>query len=303
MIMSVKRIVINVLSVIPLFFLICAGCSFHPPNKVVIDRQFLYEIEKEFEEEAKHKESRRDAYNELWEENYDELIYLTTIGDRKAIDVSISLIGQKEESTHLSERIEFLIKPVFESDPDYFWEAIEKKEYDTQIKVLHIFDFFKPLDWSMEEYLDKHPEIKKLYENEFGTLGCDLNESDITGTWVVTNKSRQYFLPPAQQKAPARIVMNPSGSFVVSDIPEGMLDPYRPTEAANRLLTGRGDWKLVSAGDIQNILLDFNAIISGQCDRGPYLWELNVSCDGSVVSLFYFWDAPDQRLKVEFKKE
>jgi hypothetical protein len=163
--MTYLRITVTTVAVLFFSLIVCCGCSSIRTNKVVIDKQFLCDIEKEFQDEAKSGKDRSDVYNRIWESNYYELIYLTTKGDRKAIDVSISLIGQKGYPTCLYEGIELLVKPTFESDPDYFWEALERKPYDTQIKTLHIFEFHKPIDWNMDEYLAKHQEIKKLYED------------------------------------------------------------------------------------------------------------------------------------------
>jgi hypothetical protein len=52
-------------------------------------------------------------------------------------------------------------------------------------------------------------------------LGCtSAKTTDVTGTWVVTDKSRQRFLPSAQQKAAAKIVLEANGTFVASEIPK-----------------------------------------------------------------------------------
>jgi hypothetical protein len=165
--MTYLRIPIMVVAVLFFSLVLSCGCTPYSSNHVVINRGFLYDIEKEFGEEARSGKSRSVVYNRIWESNYYELIYLTTKGDRKAIDVSISLIGQKGDPACLYEEIELLTKPTFESDPDYFWEALERKANEVQARTLNVFDFHKPIDWDMEGYLAKHPEIKKLYEDRY----------------------------------------------------------------------------------------------------------------------------------------
>lgn len=142
------------------------GCISGPSNKVVINKKFLFDIEKAFKEEAISGCDKSEIYNMLWEKNYYELVYLAEKGDRKAIDVSISLIGQKGYPTCLLEHIEILVRPTFESDTDYFWKSLSEKEHNTQVKVLRVFDFYKPLDWDTEDYLSKHQEIKNLYDTK-----------------------------------------------------------------------------------------------------------------------------------------
>ena len=135
----------------------------------------------------------------------------------------------------------------------------------------------------------------------FGLLGCEsVKPSDIIGTWVVTNQSRLRFLPAAQQKAVAKIVLEPNGTFVASEIPEDLL--YGPPEAADRLVTGNGDWKFVPGGSGQHIQLVFQAITVGQRGRVPYGTQLNVAKDRSSLNLFYFDGDPDQGRRIEFER-
>lgn len=161
-----KNHIFAIMAVAAFFFL--WGCSLLNSDKMVIDKQFLYNIERAFQEEAKLGCDKSEIYNTLWERNYFELIYLTEKGDRKAIDISISLIGQKNSPTCLFEEIGLLIKPTFESDVDYFWKTLEKKTTDVQVTVLYMFDLYKPIDWDLESYLAKHQEIKNLFESKYG---------------------------------------------------------------------------------------------------------------------------------------
>lgn len=66
-----------------------------------------------------------------------------------------------------------------------------------------------------------------------GMLGCKVvNPSDVTGTWVVTNESRQRLLPGSQRKATAKMVLEANGTFAASAVPEDLL--YGSPESADR---------------------------------------------------------------------
>jgi hypothetical protein len=43
-----------------------------------------------------------------------------------------------------------------------FWKFLEKKKPDVQCRALIIFDYYEPIDWEIEPYFNKHPEIRKL---------------------------------------------------------------------------------------------------------------------------------------------
>jgi hypothetical protein len=134
-------------------------------------------------------------------------------------------------------------------------------------------------------------------------MGCSsAKPSEVTGTWVVTDKSRHRFLPAAQQKAAAKIVLDANGTFVSSEIPEDLL--YGPPEAGTQLVTGSGDWKLVSREGKQQVQLTFETIAQGQRGAVPHGTQLNVSKGWSAVSLFYFQGGDaDQGRKIEFEKK
>ena len=134
----------------------------------------------------------------------------------------------------------------------------------------------------------------------FGVLGCNgVKPSDVTGTWVVTEGSRQR-LPTAQQKASAKIVLDANGSFVASDLPEDLL--YGP-EVADRLVTGSGVWKLVSREGGQQVQLEFHAIAVGQRGGVPHGALLDVSRGWSALRLFYFKGDADEGRRIEFERK
>ena len=136
----------------------------------------------------------------------------------------------------------------------------------------------------------------------FGLLACkDAQTGDFVGTWVVTGESRHRFLSTEQQKAAATIVLAANGTFVATEVPEDLL--YGPPQAGNGIVTGNGDWKLLSREDRQQIQLNFEKIAAGQRSVLPYGTQLNVSKGWSVVTLFYFQGDADQGRRIEFEKK
>src|SRR5437016_3311235 len=98
----------------------------------------------------------------------------------------------------------------------------------------------------------------------FGVLGCNgVKPSDVTGTWVVTEGSRQR-LPTAQQKASAKIVSREGG---------------------------------------QQVQLEFHAIAVGQRGGVPHGALLDVSRGWSALRLFYFKGDADEGRRIEFERK
>ena len=137
----------------------------------------------------------------------------------------------------------------------------------------------------------------------FGLLGCKGAEpSDVTGTWVVKDESRHRFLSATQQKGIGKIVLEANGSFVASELPEDLL--YGSPLAAEGLVTGRGDWKLLSRNGKQQVQLNFATIVVGQRGAVPYGTQLNVAKDWSGVTLFYFQGGEaDQGRRIELERK
>ena len=118
----------------------------------------------------------------------------------------------------------------------------------------------------------------------------------------MTDVSRQRLLPAAQQKAAAKIVLDANGTFTAVEVPEDLL--YGPPEVADRLVTGNGDWKLVSREGRQQVQLEFNTIREGQRGNLPYGTMLNVSQGWSATTLFYFQGGDaDQGRRIEFERK
>ncbi len=133
-----------------------------------------------------------------------------------------------------------------------------------------------------------------------GMLGCkSVQPSELTGSWVMTDASRQV-LPTELQEAPAKIVVGANGTFVASDMP-GLF--CFPGFRAARLESGSGVWKLVSREGKQQVQLDFHAIADWKGTDLPYGMQLEVSRGWSAVSLFYFLGDADEGRRIDFDRE
>jgi hypothetical protein len=133
-----------------------------------------------------------------------------------------------------------------------------------------------------------------------GVLGCNnVQSSDLTGSWVMTDASRQI-LPDRLRNASAKIVLSPDGSFFASEMP-GLF--YVPERRAIRLESGSGGWKLVAREGGQQVQLDFQAITDWSKTELPYGTQLDVSKVGSVAKLFYFVGDADTGQRIEFEKK
>jgi hypothetical protein len=135
-----------------------------------------------------------------------------------------------------------------------------------------------------------------------GLVCCEsVKRGELVGTWVLTDQSRERFLPAAQKKAIGRIVLNANGTFVADELPEDLL--YGPPEVSDRLVRGSGVWELVSREGGQQVQLNFEAITIGQRGKVPYGTQLNVSKGWSAATLFYFQGDPDQGRRIEFERK
>jgi len=115
----------------------------------------------------------------------------------------------------------------------------------------------------------------------------------------MTDASRQV-LPSELQKASAKIVLDPNGTFVASDMPGLFFFPgYRDA----RLESGSGFWKLVSREGRQQVQLEFHAITDWKQTELPYGTQLDVSKGWSALSLYYFLGDADEGRRIEFKKK
>ena len=134
----------------------------------------------------------------------------------------------------------------------------------------------------------------------FGMLGCkSLQPTDLPGTWVMNDASRRV-LPTALQKASARIVLDPKGTFVASDMP-GLF--YFPGRRDARLESGSGTWKLISSEGRQQLQLEFREIADWKKNKLPYETQLDVSRGWSSLGLYYFIGDPDEGARIEFEKQ
>jgi hypothetical protein len=141
--------------------------------------------------------------------------------------------------------------------------------------------------------------LAMLVLSSFGMSGChNIQPSDLTGTWLMKDSSRQA-LPTDLQKASPKLVVDAKGSFVASDMP-GLF--YAPGARAARLESGSGAWKLISSDGKQQVQLDFREIDDWNKSNLPYGTQLNVSRGWSAVSLFYFLGDADEGRRIDFER-
>jgi len=132
-------------------------------------------------------------------------------------------------------------------------------------------------------------------------LGCKgVQPSDLAGTWVIKDSSRQL-LPTELQKAAATVVLDSNGTFVASEIPEELppVPPYDPKHRNIRLDTGSGNWQLISREGKKQIQLNF-LIMQGSSNL-PYGTQMNISSLWSV-SLYYFLGDADEGRRMSFER-
>src|SRR5258708_7592653 len=135
----------------------------------------------------------------------------------------------------------------------------------------------------------------------FGALGCNrtrVTASDLTGTWVIRDASRQR-LPAELRKASAKIVLEANRTFVASDVPG--LFYVNPGRA--RLDTGSGVWKLVSREGRQQVQLDFHAIAERKEGAIPFGTQVYISGGSSAVILFYYVGDREEERRIELKRK
>lgn len=113
------------------------------------------------------------------------------------------------------------------------------------------------------------------------------------------DSSRQV-LSEGLRKASAKILLNPDGTFVASEMP-GLFES--PGQRDIRLEGGSGSWKLVVSDGRQELQLDFYAIANWRGSKLPYGTHLDVSRNWGEASLFYFVGDADEARRIEFDKK
>lgn len=136
-----------------------------------------------------------------------------------------------------------------------------------------------------------------------GMLGCkSVQPSNLAGTWVMKDSSRQV-LPTELQNASPKVVLDANGTFVASEMPEELppTPPYDVKRRNVRLDTGSGVWKLVSREGKQQVQLNFQTM-EGNKDV-PYGTQLDVSQEWSAMSLYYFLGDADEGHRVSLERK
>ena len=134
-------------------------------------------------------------------------------------------------------------------------------------------------------------------------LGCKgVQPSDVAGTWVIKDSSRNL-LPPELQRATATIVLDANGTFIASEIPEELppAPPYDVKDRKFRMNTGSGDWKLVSSEGKQQVQLNFRTL-QGNINV-PFGTQMEVSTGWSSPNLYYFLGDADEGRRISLVKK
>lgn len=136
-----------------------------------------------------------------------------------------------------------------------------------------------------------------------GALACgSVDAGLVAGTWRVSEASRTKLLPATQRTATATIELKRDGTFIATEVPEDLL--YGPPQAADRLVTGSGHWKLATRDGGQWVDLVFDSISAGMRGDVPYGTRLGVARGLSGTRLRYFQEGDaDQGRQVEFEKQ
>lgn len=143
------------------------------------------------------------------------------------------------------------------------------------------------------------------------SFGCglfrQLKSGEVTGTWILTDASRQY-LANASRGGVSMIALKPGGSFTATEIPGQLL--YGPPDAPppwqrgwSPLVSGTGVWELTSAEGRQKVELEFREITLGQLGELPHGTELGIYTSGSAPVLYYFLGDPDSARRIWFEKK
>ncbi len=146
--------------------------------------------------------------------------------------------------------------------------------------------------------------MKRLHRTmillSLGTLLACANAKpeELFGTWTITDNSRPV-LPTDLQRASAKIVLNPDGTFVASDVPALFFFPGRRDA---RLESGKGNWRLSPERENQQLQLNF-AELGGWTAELPYGTQLTVVKGLSSVTLYYFVGDPDEGRRVSFERQ
>jgi len=133
-----------------------------------------------------------------------------------------------------------------------------------------------------------------------GVQGCGtVQTSELAGTWVVTEQTRQDILPASEQSSVTRIVLESNGTFSAYDLPGELL--YAPPKFTGHLVSGSGTWKLEQLEGRHRVLLKFHTIETGELS---YLYDapLTVSKGLSGIRLYFFQGDPDEGRRVELEK-
>ncbi len=107
----------------------------------------------------------------LLDENFDELVYLVSKGDKKAVEVAVRTIGLGVGGDVVAYDEPLIMAAYEKTDSQQFFESLSKNDNEAQLRVLVLCDHLwyerqKLVDWDGErdDYLAKNNELRELYE-------------------------------------------------------------------------------------------------------------------------------------------
>jgi hypothetical protein len=133
-----------------------------------------------------------------------------------------------------------------------------------------------------------------------GMMACkDVQPGNLNGTWVMNDASRRI-LPDDLRQASPKLVLDPNGSFTVTEMP-GLF--YFPKRRPARLETGSGVWRLEVQEGRQMIQLNFHSIADWKQTDLPFGTQLNATKRWSTIVLYYYLGDPDSGRMIELEKQ
>ena len=136
--------------------------------------------------------------------------------------------------------------------------------------------------------------------------GCnDVQTSEVVGTWIMKEESREY-LPPEVEKSTGKITVLIDGTFVAHELP-GRKWHFDSGKYVDKweVISGSGNWKFTSlSGGQKDLYLWFNKLSVDNADEQDvsYGFSLFISRWWSTIDMHYSLYDPDQYDRVEFEK-
>jgi hypothetical protein len=123
--------------------------------------------------------------------------------------------------------------------------------------------------------------------------GREVKLSELTGTWVVTQESRERF-PLGLRDDLGLLTLDSDGLFTARELPGEIFGQNK------RSVSGSGRW--VFEEDDESMRLDLLDIVAGDRALVPYSTQVDVFSSGSSLRLRYYIGDPDQLNTIDLQK-